>query len=126
MGWFKKKQSRDLPVSAPETDGTQTGLTFLGKNLTIKGAITGSDNLKILGTCDGEIEVEGNVDVHEAAVIRGTLKAPSIRFSGSGEGDIAAGSKLVLKRTAVVRGSITTPLISVEEGAVFDGQIKMK
>jgi cytoskeletal protein CcmA (bactofilin family) len=126
MGWFKKKQDGNTPVSAQESDSTRPGLTFLGKNLTITGTISGTDNLQILGTCEGEIDVGGNVDVHEAAQIRGSLKAPLIQIKGSAEGDISAGTKLVLKPTAVIRGRIATPSISVEEGAVFDGQIKMK
>jgi cytoskeletal protein CcmA (bactofilin family) len=58
--------------------------------------------------------------------MRGILKAPYIRISGTADGDIAAGSKLVLRSTAVIKGRIDTPLISVEEGAVFDGKMNMK
>jgi cytoskeletal protein CcmA (bactofilin family) len=70
--------------------------------------------------------LQGNVEVRETAVMRGILKAPYIRISGTADGDIAAGSKLVLRSTAVIKGRIDTPLISVEEGAVFDGKMNMK
>jgi cytoskeletal protein CcmA (bactofilin family) len=126
MGWFGKKKTEDALPPPGATAAPRTGLTLLGKDLAVNGKISGTDNLQILGDCEGEIDLQGNVEVRETAVMRGILKAPYIRISGTADGDIAAGSKLVLRSTAVIKGRIDTPLISVEEGAVFDGKMNMK
>jgi cytoskeletal protein CcmA (bactofilin family) len=126
MGWFNKKKNQAPAVSPAASPAVKTELTFFGKDLSVNGKISGTDNLQILGTYEGEIDLAGHVEVRETAVMRGTLKAPQIRISGTAEGDILAGSKLILRPTAVVRGRIDTPAISVEEGAVFDGKMHMK
>ena len=40
-------------------------------------------------------------------------------------GDIKAGQKVVLHKSAQVMGNIETGILVVEEGATFEGQIKM-
>jgi cytoskeletal protein CcmA (bactofilin family) len=49
-----------------------------------------------------------------------------ILVGGTAEGDLAAASKLRIDRTGVVKGNISTPALALQEGAVFNGEIKMR
>jgi cytoskeletal protein CcmA (bactofilin family) len=41
-------------------------------------------------------------------------------------GDVYASAKLELQPTARIRGNITSPLIAMAEGALFDGEIRIR
>jgi cytoskeletal protein CcmA (bactofilin family) len=45
--------------------------------------------------------------------------------SGTVEGDIVGTKKVMLHKTARVTGNVESPCIVIEEGAVFNGQVKM-
>lgn len=125
MGLFRKKKVEEpqaVTFDAPDFD---EGTTFLGKNLTVKGRVSGDDNVQILGTHTGEIDLSGNLDVHPSANIIGDVQADSITVSGTMEGNVMARNKLHIYYTANIKGEITTPVIAIQEGAQLDGKVNM-
>lgn len=126
MSWFKKSNSGPgTEEPKPPRQNPGKGTTYLGKKLEITGSITGRDSVQLFGTHAGDVRLEGDLDIRESAVIRGNLKAGTILVGGTAEGDLQAVSKLLIHRNGVVKGNITTPVIALQEGAVFNGEIKM-
>lgn len=109
--------------SSPKDKALDT--TYFGKNLKIKGNVSGVDGLIILGSFDGEFNLKGRLQVAQSARIKGNIKATDIYVNGSIEGAITASEKVRIDSTARIKGDITAPKISVIEGAMFDGKIKM-
>jgi cytoskeletal protein CcmA (bactofilin family) len=118
MGIFGKKDSEVKPPvvhvpaaakAAPKSSQRNTTLetTYIGKNLSIKGTVSGEGNIIIL------------------ARITGNVRATDIYVNGNIEGKIAGTEKVQLDNTARIKGGIITPKISILEGAMFDGEIKM-
>jgi cytoskeletal protein CcmA (bactofilin family) len=127
MAWFKKTSAGDEPPNPvlPQPS-SKDATTYLGKNLTVRGSITGRDSVQIFGSHEGDVHLEGDLEIRESAVIRGNLRAATILVGGTAEGDLSAVAKLKIDRTGVVEGNITTPVVALQEGAVFNGEIRMR
>jgi len=125
MGFFGKKKSKgkiDLVAVSP---GEKSGVSYLGKNLNITGNISGQDDIQIEGKFEGDLKLKGRLDIHQSATIKGSAVAKTIHIKGTVEGRLAAGSKMFIDYTAKITGKIFTPVISIIEGAKFNGEIKM-
>ena len=119
----KKSPARDTaPVAAKDTT---KDTTYLGKNLKITGNVSGEGSLIILGTFEGEFDIKGQLKVAQGARIKGNVKATSVSVNGNVEGTILAGERILLDSTAAMKGRLVTPKISIQDGAVFDGELQM-
>ena len=121
FGKKKKEQTTERPKSTASRNET----SYFGKNLMIKGRISGNGNVIILGALDGEFDLKGRVKVAQSAKIKGEVKADVISVNGSVQGSLAARGRIHLDRTARIEGQITTPKLSISEGAAFDGEVSM-
>jgi cytoskeletal protein CcmA (bactofilin family) len=124
MGLFGKRKKEDKPEK-PQTVLAQNETTYFGKDLTIKGRVSGNGNIIILGRLNGEFNLKGQVKIAQPANITGEVKADVISVNGSVQGKLAAQQRVHLDQTARVEGQIVTPRLSIAEGAFFDGEIKM-
>ena len=136
MGLFGKKDKEERPPVAPVPTGQKVAAksqkkdmtldtTYFGKNLKIKGNVSGEGSLIIQGSFEGQFDLKGRLKVAQGAHIKGDIKATDIYINGAIEGSITASEKVHLDNTARIKGGITTPRISVLEGARFDGEIQM-
>jgi cytoskeletal protein CcmA (bactofilin family) len=124
MGLFGK-QKKEIKSKQPRTESAQNETTYFGKELMIKGRVSGNGNIIILGGLDGEFNLKGQIKVAEPAKIKGEVKADVISVNGSVQGSMIARQRVHLDQTARVEGRIITPRLSISEGAVFEGEIKM-
>ena len=125
MPLFGKKKN-EKKAERPQVAISQNETSYFGKNLMIKGRVSGNGNVIILGGLDGEFNLRGRVKVAQSAKIKGEVKADVISVNGSVQGSLAAKERVHLDQTARVEGQITTPKLSISEGASFDGEISMK
>ena len=84
-----------------------------------------SVNLKINGRFEGVLNTKGNLMIGEHAVVNADVIGETIIVAGKVNGNIQAAKELKLIAPACVTGDIKTPLLSVAEGAIFDGNCKM-
>lgn len=93
---------------------TLTGETTFKATLRVDGQITGTvlsdTGTLIIGTGG---QVDANITV-AAAIIHGVVK-----------GDVVATERVELGRTAKLVGNIQTPSLSIEQGAIFEGNCSM-
>jgi cytoskeletal protein CcmA (bactofilin family) len=127
MAWFKKINGGAEPLGARQPQNSaKNQTTYLGQNLTVSGSIYGGDAVQIFGRHDGDVYLDGDLSIGSTAVIRGHLRAATIRIGGRAEGDITAAAKLTIDSTGVVTGNIATPALAMAEGAMVNGDIKMR
>jgi cytoskeletal protein CcmA (bactofilin family) len=124
MPLFGKKKKVDKPQRI-QTAVSQNETSYFGKNLMIKGRISGNGNVIILGGLDGEFDLRGRVKIAQPAKIKGEVKADVISVNGNVHGKLAAQQRLHLDQTARIEGQIITPKLSIAEGATFNGKISM-
>ena len=122
--------SDDFDAPRPSTGGGgggAGGLTaFIDQGSEFEGKLSFRDTVRIDGCFRGEIASENTLIVGESGVIDATIRSNTIAISGTVTGDVHAESKVVLHKTARVQGNIETPSIVVEDGALVNGEIKMK
>lgn len=82
-------------------------------------------NLKINGRFEGTLNTKGNLMIGEHAVVNADITGESIVVAGKVSGNINAYKELKLISPGVVIGDIKTPLLSIAEGAVFEGNSRM-
>lgn len=119
------KKNKEKKAERPQAAVSKNETSYFGKNLLIKGRVSGNGNVIILGGLDGEFNLRGRVKVAQSAKIKGEVKADVISVNGSVQGSLAAKDRIHLDQTARVEGQITTPKLSISEGASFDGEISM-
>ena len=111
-------------ATAPSEPQADTEVeSVIGNDFTIEGQ-------SITIRCQGALRINGNIqaDLHsrrlvvgEAANIYGAITAESIQVSGHVQGAIH-GSRVLLRSGATVEGDIFAQLLTIEEGASFDGR----
>jgi cytoskeletal protein CcmA (bactofilin family) len=123
MALFAKEKAQTAPAGAVRSDH-ETG--FFGAKLSVKGKVSGSGNLIVMGKLEGEFDLNGELVIAPPAVLNGEIKAVSVTVSGSVTGNLSAREKIHLEKSAVVNGRLNTPRLSVAEGASLNGDIEMK
>ena len=123
MALFGKEKPEIAPPPAGRSDQETA---FFGAKLAVKGKVSGSGNLIIMGKLEGEFELNGELVVAPPAVLNGEIKAVNVTVSGNVTGKLTAREKIHLEKSAVVSGRMNTPRLSVADGASFNGDIEMK
>jgi len=99
----------------------------LDVDASMQGSLSFKDpvNLRINGRFEGVLNTKGNLMIGEHASVSADITGDSIIVAGKVSGNINALKELKLISPAHVVGDISTPLLSIAEGAVFDGRCKM-
>lgn len=99
----------------------------LDVNASMQGTLIFKDpvNLRINGRFEGVLNTKGSLMIGEQAVVNADITGESVVIAGSVSGNITALKELKLIAPAKVAGDIRTPLLSIAEGATFDGNSKM-
>jgi cytoskeletal protein CcmA (bactofilin family) len=118
----KEKPETATPGSARSDSDT----AFFGAKLSVKGKVTGSGNLIVMGKLEGEVDLAGELVVAPPAVMNGEIRAVTLAVSGNVTGTLTAREKIHLEKSAVVSGRMNTPRMSVVDGATFNGDVEMK
>jgi cytoskeletal protein CcmA (bactofilin family) len=135
-GTSPSKDSRipAAPVSAPGTPGINRPaapvartLACLGSTITIKGQITGDEDLQIEGKVEGPISLNGHrLTVGRTAQLNSEMTAREIIVYGNASGNLYARDRVEIKKDGQVIGDIVTARISIEDGAYFKGSIEIE
>ena len=99
----------------------------LDVNASMQGTLTFKDpvNLRINGNFEGSLDTKGSLTIGENASVKAKITGESIVIAGKVNGDIVAERELKLMSTAHMLGDVKTPIISIMEGAIFQGNCKM-
>lgn len=99
--------------------------TVIGPETRVGGALTGKDDLVIEGAVDGPIAGEAAVTLAAGARVGGEVRGRDVIVGGVLNQKVHASGTVRLLATAQVFADITTPRIVIDEGAVFEGQVRM-
>lgn len=99
----------------------------LDVDASMQGSLSFKDpvNLRINGKFDGLLNTKGNLMIGEHASVNADITGESIIVAGKVSGTVRALKELKLISPACVTGEISTPVLSIAEGAIFDGTCRM-
>ena len=104
----------------------QTINTFLGKDTKFEGILNFNGTVRIDGHFKGEItSTEGNLIVGEFGMIDADIHVSQIIISGEIRGNIIAEHKIDIQPQGKVFGNIQAPTLSIQEGAILEGDVLM-
>ena len=99
---------------------------WIGRGIEVKGDISFADKLQVDGKSTGKITSEsGTLIIGESGQLEAQVDVGVCVVHGEVRGNIIARSKLEIRRTGRVHGDVLTPVLLVEEGAAFNGAIRM-
>ena len=105
-------------------DGKQWN-AFLGKGCSFDGKLTFDGTVRIDGRFLGEIFSDDTLEVGPDAEIKAEVKVGTIIVSGKVVGNVYAKDRADMRSGADVVGNIHAPVVTMQEGAVVDGALKM-
>lgn len=125
---WNKNQS-DSPGSSPvagEASRRDQRLARLGPSISIKGSLSGAEDLLIEGVVEGEISLkENSVTVGSEGRVKADVFSKSICIEGQVEGNLFGEEQIVIRKSGRVEGNLTAPRVTLENGAKFRGSIDM-
>lgn len=98
----------------------------IGKSVSIKGEVSGSEDLYVDGQVDGTIQLSGNsLTIGPNGRVHANVSARNVIVGGTLDGNIQAGERTEFRKTAVVNGDVQSKRIAIEEGAFFNGKLEI-
>jgi cytoskeletal protein CcmA (bactofilin family) len=101
-------------------------MASIGPSISIRGDLSGEENLIIQGRVDGTIDLKENcLTIGKEGRVKASIRARVIKVEGHLEGNLHGRDQVVVRRSGVVLGDIVTPRIALEDGCRFKGFIDM-
>ena len=98
--------------------------TVLGAHSMLTGDFKAQANVRLDGTFEGTLDIEGNVLVGDTARVTADVHGKNVTIAGAVRGNVS-GTKVQLLRTGRVWGDISATSFTSEDGAFIDGKITM-
>jgi len=119
------------PPAAPSAPRSFFGrgedeMANIGKSITIKGDLTGNEDIVIEGTVEGKVDFPSNqLTIGANGTAKAEIKAKAIVVIGKVSGNVQGTERVEIQATGVVEGDVSAPRLVVAEGAVLNGSIHM-
>ena len=103
----------------------QTGTTYIGSSLKIKGNITSNEAIILEGKIDGNITIKEQITIGKNGQFKGKIKADTVIILGKAKGEISAPNKVEICNEGDFDGTLQTKKLIIEDGAIFNGNTSM-
>ena len=115
-------QKNDSKVQPNKDEGApkvktedRTERTVVGSSIRIKGELSGSEELLIMGQVQGAVHLKQNsVTVGQKAKIKADIFAKSIHVEGDVQGNLYGEERITLHQTATTQGNLVAPRVSLQ------------
>jgi cytoskeletal protein CcmA (bactofilin family) len=113
----------DRKLSSPEHPD---GVSHLSPTSIVQGEFSGREDLVVRGQVRGKIALpENDLLVDERGRVEAEVRVKNVRIKGEVVGNITASGKVIIERTGRMRGDLSAAVISIEDGALFKGSVKI-
>lgn len=121
-------QRAESPPSRTESHrGADGEKAIIGPSITIKGEVSGDEDLLIQGNVEGSVDLELHaVTVGREGRVKADITGRIVTVEGAVDGNLKAQEQIILRSSAKVRGDITAPRVVLEDGASFRGLVDME
>ncbi len=118
----------ETPRPSPERAGAapRAESARITQAISIRGDITGREDLFVDGELQGSIQLSGaSVVIGPNGRVRARVEASEIVVDGSVEGDLVGRERVNIRKSGSVTGKVLTPRVNIEEGAFLRGSVEM-
>lgn len=120
------KRQENEKKDVEKKDETLQKVSRLGPSFSLKGEISGDEDLVIDGFFQGNIDLgHHNLLLERTGRIEADVHARNVTILGKMKGNIHASGKVFISKEAQMTGDISAFRISIMDGAQFKGSVKM-
>jgi cytoskeletal protein CcmA (bactofilin family) len=103
------------------------GSTVIGKSVTIKGELSGNEDLYMDGDIEGTITLpDHGLTIGPNAHVLADIRVRDVTVFGKVTGNMHATGRVDLRHSSVVNGDIFGGRLSIEENAMVKGRVELK
>ena len=99
--------------------------TIIGKSSVINGTVRIENSARLDGRLIGEIHCTGTVTVGSQGDVEGDIYSQSAIIGGKVKGRIETSEQIILEAGSVFIGDLKTSKLTIDEGAMFEGNCLM-
>jgi cytoskeletal protein CcmA (bactofilin family) len=116
-----------VPHVTPVTHEGGNDVANIGKSITIRGEVTGEEDLVIEGRVEGRIElVNHHLTVGTNGQIEAEVVAKEVTIVGHVSGNVTATERAEIQESGRLDGDLASPRLLIQEGAELNGSVSMK
>ena len=108
------QKKEELPIKA-----------YLGSDALFKGSLTFEGTVQIDGKFEGKVNTKDTLVIGETGDMQADMEVGTLVCKGKLRGTVLASKKIEMHPASKITGNIQTPALSVELGAVLDGNLNM-
>lgn len=98
----------------------------IGKSISLKGDLSGNEDLTIEGHVEGRVDLPNNLlTIGANGSVNAEVHAKTVVVVGKVTGNVSAAERIEIQATGLVNGDVSAPRLVVAEGAVVNGSIEM-
>jgi len=117
------------PSTTPRNQSQPSGraaMANIGKSISIKGDLTGNEDIAIEGTVEGKVDLpNGQLTIGANGTVKGEVHAKGVVVIGRVTGNVNGSERVEIQASGVVQGDVFAPKLVVAEGAQINGSIRM-
>jgi cytoskeletal protein CcmA (bactofilin family) len=99
----------------------------IGKSISIKGDLTGEEDVLVEGKVEGKIDLpENELTIGANGNVHADVHAKTVMVIGRVAGNVSGGERVEIQTSGIVEGDVRAPRLIVQEGAVVNGSISME
>lgn len=127
----RSPQDINVTVARPSRPSAQTPApsqdheSLIADQTFIDGTLRAEESIRIRGAIQGEVESKRHVYVEEQAKVTAKVTGESVTVAGQVNGQIFCAGRVEIKPSGRVIGEITAGTLIMQEGAFFEGNLKM-
>jgi cytoskeletal protein CcmA (bactofilin family) len=99
--------------------------SVIGPQTSFSGTLRSETAIRILGAVDGEIISSQSIAIEESAQVKAKITAETITVAGEVTGEIQCVGRVEILPSGRVHGEIQAGTLVMQEGAFFEGNLKM-
>jgi cytoskeletal protein CcmA (bactofilin family) len=96
--------------------------TTIGDGVRVEGKFSGAGNIVVKGEVVGSLKTSEDISIESTARVEADVEANNLTVAGEIHGNVHCRGQLQLLATGKVFGDVSTAVLSVEMGAVINGQ----
>ena len=121
MAWGSKDKPAGSSAAVPAAKRGANTLSYIGAEVAITGNISGSGDIHLDGSVDGDVSCNMLI-LGSGGRVRGNVVAERATLGGSVDGTVNAAA-LTVEKSARIAGDLSYDMISIENGAQVDGRM---
>ncbi len=115
-----------VPTRATAVDAYDDVESMIGEHASFNGTYRSEHSIRVKGSAQGEIECQKSVYVEENAKVEAKVTAATITVAGEVNGELNCTGRVEIRPSGRVTGTINAGTLVMQEGAFFDGNLRMK